>query len=286
MIALVLAALTGSRLRRSERTRRQDACPGAFRRVTASFRQTQPYFPPPLWGRGREGGDGNGGARGYPPLQLSPTRGERADCPCGAHVLSRTMTSENASVACAIGSTQFTFQTARRARTRLRDLAACFARGLLSISRPPKLRGRRESRVHAAPAVSCAKCANKNAHEHTGSAEAIRPSLRSGFNGFLRALPGDRAVLPPSSALRSANLTPASGRQDHTTSPSASAPFVKGASASTASRPASVTIASRPSVGRDGGLSASDLPDMLSEIFLKMGLDRGRGGSRTDLPVG
>jgi hypothetical protein len=36
----------------------------------------------------------------------------------------------------------------------------------------------------------------------------------------------------------SANLTPASGRQDHTTSPSASAPFVKSASASTASRPA------------------------------------------------
>jgi hypothetical protein len=48
-----------------------------------------------------------------------------------------------------------------------------------------------------------------------------------------------------------ANLTPASGRQDHTTSPSALAPFVKGDFASTASRPASVTIASRPSVGQD-----------------------------------
>jgi hypothetical protein len=32
----------------------------------------------------------------------------------------------------------------------------------------------------------------KDAHEHTGSAEAVRPSLRGGFNGFLRALPGDR----------------------------------------------------------------------------------------------
>jgi hypothetical protein len=31
------------------------------------------------------------------------------------------------------------------------------------------------------------------------------------------------------------NLTPASGRQDHTISPSASVPFVKGTSASTAS---------------------------------------------------
>src|ERR1700732_10621 len=67
--------------------------------------------------------------------------------------------------------------------------------------------------------------------------------------GFLRALPGDRAFLPPSSLrnLFLKNLTPASGCQDHTTSPSASAPFVKSASASTASRPASVTIASRPS---------------------------------------
>src|ERR1700730_6375011 len=40
--------------------------------------------------------------------------------------------------------------------------------------------------------------------------------------GLFRALPGDRALLPPSPALLSANLTPASGRQDHTSSPSAS----------------------------------------------------------------
>ena len=53
-----------------------------------------------------------------------------------------------------------------------------------------------------------------------------RPSLRNGFNGLFRALPGDRALLPPSPALLIADLTPASGRQDHTTSPSASAPFV------------------------------------------------------------
>jgi hypothetical protein len=30
-----------------------------------------------------------------------------------------------------------------------------------------------------------------NAHEHTGSAETLRPSPRNGLNGFLRALPGD-----------------------------------------------------------------------------------------------
>src|SRR5260370_14886739 len=89
----------------------------------------------------------------------------------------------------------------------------------------------------------------KCAHEHTGSAEAIRPSPRNGVNGFLRALPGDRAFVPPSppGSLLLKSLTPASGRKDHTPSRSASAPFVKSASASTASRPASVTIASRPS---------------------------------------
>jgi hypothetical protein len=43
------------------------------------------------------------------------------------------------------------------------------------------------------------------------------------FYSLFRALPGDRAFLPPSSlrSLLLKNLTPASGRQDHTTSPSA-----------------------------------------------------------------
>jgi hypothetical protein len=61
---------------------------------------------------------------------------------------------------------------------------------------------------------------------------------RNGFNGFLRALPGDRALLPPSpcglKVLSSPvepneppqDLTPASRRQDHTTSPSASSAVV------------------------------------------------------------
>jgi hypothetical protein len=42
----------------------------------------------------------------------------------------------------------------------------------------------------------------KKAHElvTTGSTETIRLSLHDGFNGFLLALLGDRAFLPPSSA--------------------------------------------------------------------------------------
>ena len=39
-----------------------------------------------------------------------------------------------------------------------------------------------------------------------------RHSLRDGFNGFLRTLPGDRAFLPPSSARSSRNLSLSVGR--------------------------------------------------------------------------
>ena len=53
--------------------------------------------------------------------------------------------------------------------------------------------------------------------------ETRRPSLRSGLQ-LIRALPGDRALLPPSlrGCRHPRNLAPASGRQNHTTSPSAS----------------------------------------------------------------
>ena len=89
----------------------------------------------------------------------------------------------------------------------------------------PPNRGRGECRVPTAPAASrVAKNTRVSHHGRTGT-----PGIpaRNGFNGFLRALPGDRAFLSPSSALLLADLTPASRRQDHTTSPSASARFVK-----------------------------------------------------------
>jgi hypothetical protein len=58
---------------------------------------------------------------------------------------------------------------------------------------------------------------------------AAEPQVRAGTTGLpcamvlrlIRTLPGDQAFLPPSSADRSADLAPALGRQDHTTSPSA-----------------------------------------------------------------
>jgi hypothetical protein len=65
-----------------------------------------------------------------------------------------------------------------------RVLATRCARGLLKNFPPPLFRGRREDRVRAAPAVSRANAHGKNAHEHTGSAETLRPSLRNGFTAY------------------------------------------------------------------------------------------------------
>ena len=88
--------------------------------------------------------------------------------------------------------------------------------------------------------------AQKNAHEHTGSAETLRPSPRNGFTTYsvLSLVTGFLATIV-SRALPQ-NLAPASGRQNHTTSPSASRAVRQSASASTASHRAFVTCA-RPS---------------------------------------
>jgi hypothetical protein len=164
-------------------------------------------------------------------------------------------------------------------------------------------------RAQGKPGVRCTRGPTCIGRKHVGRHHRFtgpnRPSLRNGFNGLLRALPvtglfchrrladwrrarpGWASDLPPQ------NLTPASGRQDHTTSPSATTSFVcapvdhsraqrtalqprlrADAAASTASRPTSVTIASRPSCGRDGRILSGDLPDGLSGIFFELGLDR------------
>src|SRR5258705_13748098 len=107
------------------------------------------------------------------------------------------------------------------------------------------------------PGAQCARslaCEIKKAHEHshhghTGNHPAFPAQW---FYGLLRALPGDQACLTPSPARLLADLTPALGRQNDTTWPYAAARFVSRAAASTASRPAFVTIAIRPSEGRDG----------------------------------
>src|SRR6266436_1525228 len=102
--------------------------------------------------------------------------------------------------------------------------------------------------MHPQPRMQNEKAHERSHHGHTGNHPAFPAQW---FYGLLRALPGDQACLTPSPALLIADLTPALGRQNDTTWPYASALFVNCAAASTASRPAFVTIASRPSVGRD-----------------------------------
>src|SRR6266436_10186623 len=94
--------------------------------------------------------------------------------------------------------TNFNFQTAKtisdmpsRPRGALRPSRAF-------ISRPNG--GRGECRMPAAPAVSCALCIGRkhtSNNEYTGIA---RHSRTQWFYGLCRALPGDRALLPPSPA--------------------------------------------------------------------------------------
>jgi hypothetical protein len=74
-----------------------------------------------------------------------------------------------------------------------------------------------------------------------------------------------------------ANLMPASGHQDHTTSPSASGALVRHTIRVHRIPPRVDDVGQRPSVGKDARTSAPDLPDVLSEIFLQTGLDRGVG---------
>jgi hypothetical protein len=82
-------------------------------------------------------------------------------------------------------------------QTQLRVPAARCARVVNESFRPG---GRGERRVPAAPAVSCALGSGRthtSNNEHTGIA---RHSRTQWFYGLFRALPGDRAFLPPSPA--------------------------------------------------------------------------------------
>src|SRR5438067_11924915 len=96
--------------------------------------------------------------------------------------------------------------------------------------------------MHPQPRVrNLSEAHERSHHRSTGISPAFPAQW---FYGLLRALPGDQACLTPSPALLIADLTPASGRQNHTTSPYASRPRSSRAlPASIASRLAFVTCA-------------------------------------------
>jgi hypothetical protein len=143
--------------------------------------------------------------------------------------------------------------------TRLRHLAARIAPGLCMNVVPliTEGAGKAGRPMHPQPRVQSKKAHERSHYRYT---ELVRPSLRNGLR-LIRTLPGDRALLPPSPALLIADLTPASGSQNHTISPSALARFVC-ARCRVHRIPSRVDdVAQRPSVGQDVRSSASDLPD-------------------------
>ena len=75
----------------------------------------------------------------------------------------------------------------------------------------------------SAPAAARGVVVNTRVSHHE-YAETPGIPARNGFNGFLRALPGEPGFFATiANGVASVDLTPASGRQDHTTSPSANA---------------------------------------------------------------
>src|ERR1700744_3065800 len=118
---------------------------------------------------------------------------------------------------------------------------------------------------------------------HHGRTGITRHSRTRWCYGFLRALPGDRACLPPSPTDRSVDLTPASGRQNHTTSPSAiRALRQKRLRVHRIPCPTSVTMADAPPMGHGMAPYAGDLRWKKSRKFLRDGLDRGKQLERID----
>jgi hypothetical protein len=112
------------------------------------------------------------------------------------------------------------------------------------------------------PDAQCTRSLVRKGRKHTSSHHRltgiIRHSLRNGFNGLFRALPGDRAFFVTIASEKLASqktCTPASGRQDHTALPSATSAFDQRAFARLTPlrpphpTPTSVTIMIRPSGG-------------------------------------
>src|SRR5258707_10591877 len=100
--------------------------------------------------------------------------------------------------------------------------------------------------MHPQPRMQMKKAYEHSHHGHAGNHPAFPAQW---FYGLLRALPGDHACLTPSPALLIADLTPALGRQNDTTWPSASARFVKRTARVHRIPPRVDDVAQRPSFG-------------------------------------
>jgi hypothetical protein len=180
----------------------------------------------------------------------------------------------------------FDFQTAIHTTSRSRRVT----RARFALNFPPSpIRGRRECRAPDAPAAACAMVVVERTRvsQVTPESPGIPRAMVLRLTSCSPRGPGFLATV--ACGLASANLTPASGCQDHTTSPSASASFVRTQFAHMTpqrpSHPAPYVRDDREAPllwERDGGSCRDDLGRRKSGIFLQTGLDRLMG----DLPVG
>src|SRR5580704_7687441 len=104
---------------------------------------------------------------------------------------------------------------------RLRDLAEWFFREVFVYSRPLRIEGAGNAGRPMRPIAVCATVVVERTHVSRSPESPGIPHAMV-LTAYTVLSPVLRAFWPPSPALLNANLTPASGCQDHTSSPSAS----------------------------------------------------------------
>jgi hypothetical protein len=165
-----------------------------------------------------------------------------------------------------------------------RDLAACFRASFTRNVRPQKSEGAGNTGRSMRPQP---RVQNKKAHEHSHHGHTGSPGIpRAMVYGLFRALPGDRAFLPPSPAGKSRRLDASVGASG----PHGFAVRVRHV------RPRAISVhripprvddvAQRPSMGRDGNRYRFDLGQRRRGIFFRRGLDTPQSEKQPDLPVG
>ncbi len=158
----------------------------------------------------------------------------------------------------------------------LRDLAACFARGLACWFRPLWKEGAGNAGRPMRPIAACAMSSEMRTRVSQVTPES--PGIPHAMALRLMSYPPRRsAFLPPSlpRSLLLKNLTPASRRQDHTILPSAE----KRSRLQRSPRPPHpaprfVTLRNAPA-WTGMARQRTDLPFRKTRIFLQKGLDRG-----------
>jgi hypothetical protein len=152
-----------------------------------------------------------------------------------AYGLNRLVVSGSSGVVAQIP--KFNFQTATSRHTLPDTRSRLAARCARAVHESSAQGGRGERRMPAAPAASCAIGVIERTRVTTSTPESPGVPARNGFTTYFVLSPvtglvchrrprTDVVPKPGRADITSANLTPASGRQDHTTSPYAATSFV------------------------------------------------------------